>query len=276
MNTTEPYTCVYLLAPESLREMASALLLGIGYEAFVETDEGLEAYIPAQQFDAEALEVCMDMLPGASYRQETLVPRNWNAEWEAGYEAIRIGNFCQILASHHDEVPGITHTLWVDPQMSFGTGHHETTRLMIRQMEQIDFKGKQVLDMGCGTGILGILAMQLGADSVTGIDIDPWSVENARQNAARNGVELSLILGDAGAIPAQSFDLILANINRHILLADVSAYVAHLRAGGILLISGILEQDEALIRAAFAEFYLRPVRRYEENRWLSECFIYSV
>ncbi|MEZ4686228.1 MAG: 50S ribosomal protein L11 methyltransferase [Bacteroidia bacterium] len=190
-------------------------------------------------------------------------------DWEAAYESVKIDDFCQIVPSFHQPESGFTHTIHLDPKMSFGTGHHETTRIMVRQMKHIDFTGKRVLDMGCGTGVLGILALKLGAATVLGIDIDAWSAENGLENARRNMVEMPIMLGDARAIPPEPFDIILANINRNVLLQDVGQYKKALKPEGTLLISGFLSRDLDLIKDTFKEYSLQPGMLIQEGDWLS-------
>jgi len=161
----------------------------------------------------------------------------------------------------------------VAPKMAFGTGHHATTWLMLDQCSRLDFQGKAVLDMGSGTGVLGILAQQLGASSVTLIDIDPWSEENCKENAHLNGVTgLEIILGDVTAIPPVCYDIILANINRNVLMADRDSYVASLKPGGVIAMSGFYDFDEAKVAAHFTAAGLRPLDRREKDSWVMLAF----
>jgi ribosomal protein L11 methyltransferase len=262
--------------PAEWRELLIARLGELGYEAFEEREEGLGAWIEAGAFDEAALRQALEGLPeggqGVSYSLIRHEARNWNAEWEAQYPPIELGGFCQVVPSFREGKPGFRHTLVIDPKMSFGTGHHETTRLMMQQMAQLDLAGKAVLDMGCGTGILGILAARMGAAQVWGIDIDAWSYENAGENLRLNGVEnMTLIQGGAAAIPAQVFDVVLANINRNVLLADIPAYSRHLPEGGILLLSGFYIADEAALLASCAAEGLGLAQRMEEEQWSSLC-----
>ncbi|MEM7655216.1 MAG: 50S ribosomal protein L11 methyltransferase [Bacteroidota bacterium] len=253
-------------------EVVIALLSELGYEGFEEGNAEVKAYRPANTFDAEGLAAKLGQLPielGA-IRHNSLEAQNYNQLWETAYESIEVGTFCQIVPSFKEPKPGFTHTLRIDPQMSFGTGHHETTRLVIQHLSQIDCEGISVLDMGCGTGVLGILAAKMGANSVLGIDIDPWSYENARENVKLNQVgQMNVRKGDRELIPDQTFDLLLANINRNVLLADMATYAQHLSKAGQLIVSGFLESDERSLERAMQAVGLTPTARLAEGQWLS-------
>jgi ribosomal protein L11 methyltransferase len=263
------------LAPAE-QEVAVALLANEGYEAFEEQEEALQAWIPEASFSQEGLQTVCEMLGLEVERveKEQILPRNWNAEWEAGYQPVQLQGFCEVIASFKTPSPDFAYTIRIDPKMSFGTGHHETTRLMMRHMKELSFAGKSVLDMGCGTGILAILAQMLGAEKVVGVDIDPWSRENTEENCRLNGLEsIEVIQGDVSAIPDRTFDVILANINRNVLLQDVGAYAAHLKSGGLLLASGFLDRDAEQIEGAFRQAGLQPATSLQENEWLARIFI---
>ncbi|MFK7973021.1 MAG: 50S ribosomal protein L11 methyltransferase [Bacteroidia bacterium] len=266
------YICLRIDADESRQETLMAWLGTLGFEAFEEGQDMLKAYTPVPSYDQAATKSILQS-QGASFSEEVIKARNWNADWEASYESVEIDDFCQIVPSFHTPKENFAHTIHLDPKMSFGTGHHETTRLMARQMKDMDFVGKTVLDMGCGTGVLGILALKLGSASVLGIDIDAWSAENGMENARRNGVDMPIALGDVRTIPADAqYDVILANINRNVLLQDVAAYAKALKPGGKLLASGFLTTDLDLITKTFKESGLQPGKLIQENNWLSLCF----
>ncbi|GAB4406398.1 MAG: 50S ribosomal protein L11 methyltransferase [Bacteroidia bacterium] len=253
-------------------EPVQALLAEIGFEAFEDQPDGTSAYVPVTQFDRERLEDCLTVLetglPPLSVHHHARI--NWNARWEADYPSVYVDSFCQIVPSFRAPLPGYAHTIIIDPKMSFGTGHHETTRLMIRQLARLAPAGQQVLDMGCGTGVLGILAARMGAAAVTAIDIDPWSVENCGENILLNDTpQVQVLLGDASALPTQTFDLILANINRNVLLADLPAYVNRLAKEGILVISGFYERDVPVLLQTCEALGLKPDHALGDNDWTS-------
>ena len=262
-------------APEVLREPVLALLADIGYATFEESNTGINAYIEESEFDQETLEKTLSVFDGqnVTYSNRQIEPKNWNAEWEASYPSVLIDEFCQIVPSFRNPESNFAHTIVIDPKMSFGTGHHETTRLVIRLMKEIDFRNKEVLDMGCGTGVLGILASKMGAKSVLGIDIDPWSYENAIENISLNKTpNMEIVLGDASLIPDQRFDIILANINRNVLLEDLPVYAAKLSQNGLLAMSGYYLQDQKLLVNTAKSLQLDLVSSEEDNQWLAMAF----
>lgn len=241
------------------------------YESFVETPDGLKAYVQVSQYDPQWLAATVQAFPvPLKYKVGEMEDKDWNAEWEkehkavlvefgdrdqrganaaAQHEAVRSGSVW-VRAPFHPHRTDVDYELVIEPKMSFGTAHHPTTYMMLSYVAEQDMVGKRVLDMGCGTAVLGILAKIRGAAYVEGIDIDEWAFNNARENAASNGVEITLKLGDATTLQGH-FDIIIANINRNILLADMEHYAAVLNSGGTLLLSGFYEADEeALISKA--------------------------
>jgi ribosomal protein L11 methyltransferase len=270
----ENFIQVSVSAPDSLAEAVIALLADIGFEAFEEKDGGVDAFARESAFDADTLADTLSLLGGLSYTTAVIPPKNWNAEWESNFQPVHIDGFCQIIPSFMQPAPGFQYTLFIEPKMAFGTGHHETTRLMVRQMGAIDPMGKTVLDMGCGTGILGIMAAKMGAKRCLGIDIDAWSIENSQENCRLNEVNtMELRLGDAATIPEEQFDLILANINRNVLLQDIGTYAGRLKKGGVLAISGFYLADAEALLDAGKQQHLVPVSRLEENNWCSLTFM---
>ncbi|MDP5170635.1 MAG: 50S ribosomal protein L11 methyltransferase [Bacteroidia bacterium] len=262
------------VAPDQ-RDVLIALLGNIGYEGFWEQEDGFQAYLPAEQYDESSL---IDILrlaevADSAYSVKDLADQNWNNSWESNYPPVRIDSFCQIITTFHEKEPDFEYTLHITPKMSFGTGHHATTRLMIKAMKELPLTGTTLLDMGCGTGVLAILAEKLGATAVDAIDFDPWCMENAGENVVENHCEHTrVMLGTKENIPDLSYDVILANINRNVLLADIPAYATHLQPGGILLISGFHPEDVELILQKAAEADLRFSRQWEEDRWVSIQF----
>lgn len=270
------YLCITISLPDSLHEAAIALLAEHGYDTFEEQPQSLKAYIPQTDFSEDALRETLGIFTEtadiqAAYTIEEMPDQNWNAEWESSYESIEVDDFCQIVPSFREPKAGFVHSIEITPKMSFGTGHHETTRLMIRQMRKLSLADTTVLDMGCGTGILGILALKMGAARAVLIDIDPWSEENCRENAALNQVaeQSEILLGDASKIPTITFDGILANINRNVLLNDAAIYAQHLVAGGWLLLSGFYTTDIPQILASYEPQGFTLQGEISENNWVS-------
>lgn len=250
------------------REVLLALLADAGYEGFEETRQQLIAYCPEQDFNEEVL---LDILHpfSVSHTVQTIEQRNWNAEWEAGFQPVTVGNFCTIRANFHEPVAGVKHDLIITPKMSFGTGHHATTWQMVAAMEQLDFTGKTVLDFGTGTGVLAILAHRLGAVSVLAIDNDHWSIENAKENLDFNGVRDGITITLSDSIKgATSVDIILANINKKVVIDQLADMVAVCKPGGYILISGLLVSDGADLKAAIEAQPLTLIKQENKDSWL--------
>jgi len=254
-------------------DVLAAELGEIGFDSFATTDTGLDAFIPAAQFDHAGLdELISDFVIEASieYKVTKIESKNWNEEWEKHYfQPIIIGNECVIHSSFHKDIPSAKYDIVIDPKMSFGTGHHETTSLMLNQLLEMELEGKKVLDMGCGTSVLAILAAMRGAESLLAVDIDTWCTENSIENIAMNhvgGIEVKL--GGAEQLEGLSFDIILANINRNILLADMEKYAACLSSGGELYMSGFYKEDIPLIEAEANLNGLEMKFYKEKNNWV--------
>lgn len=259
---------------EDATDLLAALLADAGYESFVPDDTGLTAYVPAKAFDRGAVDaVIADFPMGVSISaHDTFVEgRDWNAEWERNYfRPIVVGNRVAIYSSFHTDVPQAEHRIVIDPKMAFGTGHHATTSQVIRAMLDLDLRGKSVIDMGTGTGILSILAAKLGAADVCGIEIDEFAYVNAVENTRINArPDIRLINGDASALAVLTpCDVFIANINRNIIIADIPAYAAALKKGGVMLLSGFYVDDIPAVLAAAQPYGLRETGYSDEERWV--------
>ncbi len=254
------------------REILVYELGEVGFDSFVETENGLDAFIPEDQYHQGMVE---EILPQyaeafkADFTIERIEQKNWNAEWESNFHPIEVNDQCLIRAPFHEPQDAYAFQLVIRPQMSFGTGHHETTWLMARRMFALELNGKSVLDMGCGTGVLAILASKMGASPVTAIDIDEWSYLNTIENAELNNTSPIIVeKGDAALLAGRHFQVILANINRNVLIADMPSYVRSLSAGGTILFSGIFVTDEPLIRSTAEGLGLIFEGMEEKNNWV--------
>jgi ribosomal protein L11 methyltransferase len=245
------------------REILTVYLAEMSFDSFVETDNGLQAYAPTNELDKVALQKAVDavqeMGASISFSVQEIEQQNWNATWESQFEPIEVSEICRVRAPFHED-KALPFELIIEPKMSFGTGHHATTFLMLTEMLGMQWEGKHVLDMGSGTGVLAFLAEKSGAESIDAIDIDDWAFENAIENAERNHCpKTKVILGDAEKIE-RHYDVIIANINRNILVKDGGIYTDHLNQGGSLLLSGFYEEDQSILLEAFQGFRLNNVR----------------
>lgn len=267
---------------ETVTDVLSALCGEIGFESFVECENGVQAYIQQALFDEAALKQLITDFPlpntTLTYSINEPEDKDWNEEWEKNFfQPIVIGNRCVIHSTFHKDYPKAEYDIVINPQMAFGTGHHETTSSILGELLDADLKDKSVLDMGCGTSILAILASMRGAKSVTAIDIDDWCVNNSRDNIALNHIDnIHVELGDASLLNGhQPFDVIIANINRNILLNDMHAYVSCMRPGSELYMSGFYIDDIPAIREKAESLGLKFDHYREKNRWVAVKFTAS-
>ncbi len=251
------------------RDILIALLSEQGYDGFEEEADHLLAYIPEDRFDTAVLNDITNPF-GFSYATEAIEPQNWNELWESGFEPVVVEGFCTIRADFHNPEIVTPYVVVITPKMSFGTGHHATTQLMMMGMKDMDFVGKSVLDFGTGTGVLAILAEMLGATAVMAIDNDEWSVENGKENLVRNESRcVELEMGTLTEVAEKKYDIILANINRNILLQYMWDLYGILEQGGTLLMSGLLAEDEGVMVKAATDAGFIIDRIDDRNGWIS-------
>jgi len=252
-------------------EIVMAALSDFGFESFVERDNGFEAYIPEKDFN-ESFFSMLDIFKNAeihiNYSIKVIPDQNWNALWESNFEAVEIDKLLYIRAPFHPAKEGFLHEIIIEPKMSFGTGHHETTHLMAKLLLEHTINDLSLLDMGCGTAILAILAHKMGAKPILAIDNDEWAYNNSLENIKKNDADaIKVLLGDASLLTNQAFDIILANINRNILLNDIPKYASVLKTKGLLLLSGFYESDLPAIKQKAAQFELHFERYLVRNEW---------
>lgn len=267
------------------RELLSAAACEAGFEAFEDTDNGIAGYVQRQLYDKEALDAAIaDYMPEGTqvtYNIEEVPDQDWNQDWEdQGFEPIGVSDHLVIYDAKHTDMSmfagddGVMR-IFIEVRNAFGTGTHQTTRMILRRLLGMDLTGKSVLDCGCGTGILGIVALRLGANRVLGYDIDEWSSENAKHNAALNGVDnLDVLLGDASVLDGvkEEFDVVIANINRNILLNDMTAFRSHLKTGGRLILSGFYETDVPMLEQAAQSNGLTIIDVVTDGEWACAMF----
>ena len=273
-------------APDFVRDVLSAYLGEVGFDSFEETARGVNAYCPADLYDNSTL---LDIINNVQsdydcqivYREENVEDQNWNAIWEQNsFEPITVCDRLAIYPSSHKTEfanADFEYKIELNPVQAFGSGYHETTRMMLGFILDSRLDGHSVLDMGCGTAVLAILAKMRGANSVTAIDIDHWSAENAAENALLNNVSINVLLGDADTMKSQrmTFDAIFANINRNILTTDMAKYASVLAADGALYMSGFYSEDLAIIDDAASQFGLSRVATREDNNWVAAKYAFK-
>ena len=261
---------------EPTREILIAELGILGFESFTETEKGLTAYIPKSDWQLNILHNVHCLNSGEfsiNYYKEEIEPVNWNKEWENNFEPIEIDNIVSIRAPFHEK-GNLKYNILIEPKMSFGTGHHETTHLMVKHLLDIDLKDKKVLDMGCGTAVLAILAEMRGATTLDAIDIDPWCYENSIENIDRNHSQnIKVYQGDASLLQNKRYDVVIANINRNILLQDMKSYAEILNEKGILLLSGFYTEDIPIVEKEANKHNLKLDFTLERNNWVGVRFL---
>lgn len=260
---------------ESGREITLAVLSELGFESFVETETGLEAYIQEQEWKPDLLDNLYPLVENGldiGWSLTAIPPENWNAVWESDFQPIVIENQCAVRADFHAPID-VPYELVITPKMSFGTGHHQTTYMMLNYLLQYAPKGHTLLDMGCGTGVLAILAEKLGAVDLDAIDVEPWCYENTIENIKMNNCQnITATEGDSKMIPKKIYDTILANINMNVLLLDIPLFSNRLKDKGSLFLSGFYTQDIPAIEAKASQNGLRLVEFQEKDNWVSAHF----
>ncbi|MCK0160373.1 50S ribosomal protein L11 methyltransferase [Allomuricauda sp. F6463D] len=248
----------------------------LGFESFVENETGLLAYILKSEWQENGLKdlfVFQDPNIEIVWSSKEIEQQNWNAEWEKNFHPIKVGDRCMVRAPFHAAVE-VDFDIVIEPKMSFGTGHHETTHMMLQHILDNDFSGKSVLDMGCGTGVLAILAKKKGAGDVDAIDIDEWCFLNTQENIERNACDdIKAYQADSGLLEGKQYDVILANINRNILLEDIPIYAKSLKKGGSLFLSGFYFDDLDAISSKCAIYGLEFEKNLEKNSWVSAKYV---
>jgi ribosomal protein L11 methyltransferase len=268
---------IFTVSPkEPATEILIAELGEVGFESFVENEEGVSAYIQDDDWNEAILEDIQILKSEEfqiSYEEEVIEQVNWNSEWEKNFNPIQVDDLVSIRAPFHDN-PNLKYDIVIEPKMSFGTGHHETTHMMIQQLIEMDLNNKKVLDMGCGTGILAIFAEMKGANPIDAIDIDNWCYINTIENVARNNCNfITAYEGDATLLKDKCYDVIIANINRNILLNDMEAYMNCLNKGGAILFSGFYKEDIPIIDAEVSKYGLTLDKTFERNNWVSLRYV---
>ena len=261
---------------ETITDILAQFLSEAGYESFVADSEGLTSYIKNELFDSTAVNEIVKNFPLENITMDvsdTFVEgRDWNSEWEQHYfKPIIVNGQCVIHSSFHKDIPKVEYDIVIDPKMAFGTGHHQTTSLIIERLLTMELKNKSIIDMGTGTGILAILAAMRGANPVEAIEIDPMAHINAVENVKLNGhPEINVILGDASALSnVQPADILLANINRNIIVGDMESYSKALKSGGTMILSGFYEEDIPVVAQAAKQYGLKQTDYTTRDRWAS-------
>ncbi|MEM8566696.1 MAG: 50S ribosomal protein L11 methyltransferase [Bacteroidota bacterium] len=270
------YLAIHINCQEELRDILIAELSAMEYDSMMETDDGLEAYVDKALFkEIELLQLIEKYNRYTlTYKVQEVVSRNWNEEWEKNYDPISVDDKIYVRATFHDPKPQFPLEIVINPRMSFGTGHHSTTYLMLKNQLDIVHQDKRVLDAGTGTGILAIMAEKLGASEVIAYDNNSWSIENAPENLNLNNTSVVTIQeGTIDSIQLEGkFDIILANINKNVLLEEMSDYIHFLSADGVLVLSGFYESDASDILSRAHELHMRLESRLVKNEWCSIMF----
>jgi len=263
---------------EAVAQILITELGELGYDSFTENEDSVDAYITEDLFDMDRVkEINLDYLEGIdftlNYTHKTVVSQDWNAVWESNFQPVIISDQVVIRASFHTDTPKVPYDIVIDPKMSFGTGHHSTTSLMVQSILLSDIENKRVLDMGCGTSLLAILASMRGAKMVDAIDIDEWPYKNSLENIKNNNrTNITAFLGDAALLDGKEYDVVLANINRNILLNDMKRYVACLPHKGCLIMSGFYTEDLKYIQEEAEKNELTYIDHKVDNNWVAVRF----
>jgi ribosomal protein L11 methyltransferase len=262
------YTQIRIEANSEEQDVLLGMLTDYDAIGFEQADDFLLAYFPENNFKSYEIN---NILQDRKFEVSTIAEKNWNEEWESNFQPVIVDDFCGIRAHFHPPFSGISYEILITPKMSFGTGHHATTFMMIQQMRDIDMNGKKVLDFGTGTGVLAILAEKLGASAVTAIDNDAWSIENASENLANNNcTKISLKLSEE--IPLDLYDVILANINRNIILQYLPILKSMMGEKSLVLFSGLLKADEDIVTELAVGLGMFKGKRLEKDNWISLLF----
>ena len=261
---------------EEQNDILLAFLSDTEYEMFDTSDNGLNAYIREENFSEEILNAIIETIPNSktiSYTFSSIPDRNWNEEWESSFEPVIISDKVVIRAPFHKQFQNCKYELIIEPKMSFGTGHHPTTTLMVEMMLELELEEKELLDMGCGSGVLAILAYKMNARKILAVDFDEWAYENTIENCERNNsTSIEVIKGNVNVIKNRKFDIILANINRNILLSDTISYVNCLNKNGYILQSGFLNEDEKLLVQNAELSGLKHIKTNQKEKWSAILF----
>lgn len=267
----------FKLSPDSQenREILVAMLESLPFESFDETEDKIMGYIPGETFNSTEIEDAIEFLPFSIQFENEIIPdKNWNEVWEKNYfKPLLIGGRCVVRAPFHIDFPAAEYELVIEPKMAFGTGNHETTTLVAEQILDTDFAAKSVLDMGCGTGILGMLASLRGAEKITAIDIDSWSYESTVENAKLNHItNIEAKLGDARLLGAEQYDVVFANIHKNVIINDLPVYASVLKTSGILFLSGFYRHDMSEVKEIAESLGLTEISFQERNNWVVYIF----
>ena len=257
---------------DPVTEMLIAQLGHIGFESFVENESGVVAYIQKKDWNSNKVEDLYLLNSNEfdiTFKYNEIEQTNWNKEWEKNFNPIQVNGQVSIRAPFHEN-PSLNFDIVIEPKMSFGTGHHETTHMMVQHLLALDLKNKKVLDMGCGTGILAIFAEMKGAQPTDAIDIDSWCYQNSLENVQRNGCKhITVLEGDSSLLKGKEYDVVIANINRNILLSDMKIYTDCLREKGVLLLSGFYKEDISIIESEVIKHGLVLDKMIQKNNWVA-------
>ena len=262
------FVTISVKCPADLCDVIIAELFEIGFDSFQEFDDGFEGSCESESFKETSIKAILDRYPTASFEIKKQDRINWNEEWEKNYDPIIVDNRCQVRATFHKANPVFKYDILVNPKMSFGTGHHATTYQMLSYQMGLDHQDKKILDVGCGTGVLAIMASKRGASYIVATDIDDWCIENSRENFSLNGLtNVHLVKGEIELVQEKEFDIIIANINKNVLVDQIAEYNARLVANGFLLLSGFYKEDVSDLHGAAKRLGLKMVTETEKDNW---------